>query len=544
MKSLLLSFLIMGFASVGLAQPDTNAPAPEDREAENVISIYSAAYDNISGINFDPNWGQSGHQQVDPEYDPGTGQFILAYPNFNYQGTEFPAFNASGMEYLHVSIWVPEGTSRMVKVTPIDDTGETLVEVPLTPGEWNSVDLPKDAFTGMTWQNVIQLKFDGQFNADGSGNTTPFDVYLDNVFFWKEASSAEDDATLSDLQVDGETIDGFDPNVFDYTYELTADETTPPQITLATTTNPNATSDITQADEVPGDATVVVVSENGENERTYTVSYLSTIPTEAPPQQPAINPDGVISILSDAYDDIEVDAYSAVWDDSDIEFVEVGGATTMRIDFGNFVGVDFSNNKQDMSDMTHFHIDFYTGNDSFDKSFNLKLSNFGGTDAEVNALEYSITMASDPPIADGEWVTVDVPLDEWSPVNGTDRSDVAQFIISSNLDVVYVANIYAYNASDVSTETTESPNRFELQQNYPNPFNPTTNITYSIPNSGDVTLEVFNLVGQKVATLVDGVQTAGSHTQSFDATNLSSGVYLYRLGFEGTVQTRQMMLIK
>jgi hypothetical protein len=551
MKSAILTILIMGLASVGFAQaPDTNPPAPEDRDAENVISIYGATYDNISGINYDPNWGQSGHNQVNPAFDPGTGQFILAYPNFNYQGTDFPAFNASGMEYLHIDIWVAEGTNRMVKVSPVDNSGsgpsEVLVEVPVTPGAWNSVDLPIEAFSGMTWQSVFQLKFDGQFNADGSANTTPFNVYLDNIFFWKSATSADDDATLSDLQIDGETIDGFNPNVRNYTFDIPVGSTDVPQITLATPTNANATATITQATEVPGTATVDVVSANGQVERTYSVAFTNNFPGEAPPAQPSRNPQDVISILSDAYTNIEVDSYSAEWDNSSYEFVTVGGATVMRIDFGNFIGIDFNSNRQDMSEMTHFHLNFWTANDTFDKSFNLKFSEWGGTNQEVSAFEYSITMASDPPIADGVWVTVDVPLDSWTPVNASSvvRGDVAQFIISSNLDVVYVANVYVYKEGGVSTEPGQSPIRFELNQNYPNPFNPTTNITYSIPNSGDVTLEVFNVMGQRVATLINGVQAAGSHSATFDASNLSSGVYMYRLGFEGTVQTRQMLLVK
>jgi hypothetical protein len=99
------------------------------------------------------------------------------------------------MDFLHVDIWVPAGTDRLVKVTPINDpsgtgTPETLVVVPLTPGSWNSVMLPKSDFTGMTWDAVYQLKFDGQFNSDGSANTTPFDIYLDNIYFSKTPTTA------------------------------------------------------------------------------------------------------------------------------------------------------------------------------------------------------------------------------------------------------------------------------------------------------------------------------------------------------------------
>jgi hypothetical protein len=90
----------------------------------------------------------------------------------------------------------------------------------------------------------------------------------------------------------------------------------------------------------------------------------------------------------------------------------------------------------------------------------------------------------------------------------------------------------------------DRPEQFSLEQNYPNPFNPSTVISYNLPQASDVRLEVFNLLGQRVALLVnDRVQT-GAHTVRFDAGNLSSGIYIYRLQAEGFTETRKMLLIK
>lgn len=91
---------------------------------------------------------------------------------------------------------------------------------------------------------------------------------------------------------------------------------------------------------------------------------------------------------------------------------------------------------------------------------------------------------------------------------------------------------------------TESPMEFRLDQNYPNPFNPTTNISYQLPAASDVRLEVFDIIGRRVALLIDGPVQSGRHTVQFNASHLASGVYLYRLTTPGEVRIRKMTLIK
>jgi hypothetical protein len=83
-----------------------------------------------------------------------------------------------------------------------------------------------------------------------------------------------------------------------------------------------------------------------------------------------------------------------------------------------------------------------------------------------------------------------------------------------------------------------------LEQNFPNPFNPTTEIGYRIPVTGFVTLEVYDLLGREVATLVNAQMEAGIYTVMFDGAGLASGTYLYRLEVNGFVLTRRLMLVK
>ncbi len=91
---------------------------------------------------------------------------------------------------------------------------------------------------------------------------------------------------------------------------------------------------------------------------------------------------------------------------------------------------------------------------------------------------------------------------------------------------------------------TEVPEEFALHQNYPNPFNPSTTISYQLPISSHVSLKVYDVLGNEVATLVDGTKEAGYYQTNFDASFLASGMYIYRLTANGNILTRKMQLIK
>jgi hypothetical protein len=101
-----------------------------------------------------------------------------------------------------------------------------------------------------------------------------------------------------------------------------------------------------------------------------------------------------------------------------------------------------------------------------------------------------------------------------------------------------------FGASSVHTATKTLPTEYSLEQNYPNPFNPTTRILYTVPMSGWVSLRVYNILGQVVATLVDVYQNAGAYDVQFNAPTLSSGVYIYRIESGSFVAVKKMLLLK
>ena len=108
----------------------------------------------------------------------------------------------------------------------------------------------------------------------------------------------------------------------------------------------------------------------------------------------------------------------------------------------------------------------------------------------------------------------------------------------------HLGNEYGESVLVSTPEEPELPQAATLSQNYPNPFNPGTQIDYALPEAAEVRIEVFNLMGQQVAELVNQRQTAGNYTVAFDAGTLASGVYLYRLTTGTTIITQKMTLVK
>jgi hypothetical protein len=117
------------------------------------------------------------------------------------------------------------------------------------------------------------------------------------------------------------------------------------------------------------------------------------------------------------------------------------------------------------------------------------------------------------------------------------------FLASSQ---IYSAFAFIGTPSGVAsvTEGQVIPGKFRLEQNYPNPFNPSTTITFALPKSSVVQLTVYDMLGREVALLVNETRGAGLYEVKFDASNLSSGVYLYKLQAGDLVQTRKLLLLR
>ncbi len=164
---------------------------------------------------------------------------------------------------------------------------------------------------------------------------------------------------------------------------------------------------------------------------------------------------------------------------------------------------------------------------------------------------YSISISND----NNNWTTV-IPqatsasneewtIDEFPPVNAR---YVQVHFINNNQSTwagLWEGEIWGIDsASLIDPVNNGSPNEYSLYQNYPNPFNPSTIIDYSVPEKSFIRLSVFNAIGQEVAILIQEEMEPGTYTITFNAANLPSGVYFYRLQSGNFIETRKMVLMK
>ncbi|MCU7500892.1 MAG: DUF362 domain-containing protein [Ignavibacteria bacterium] len=151
-----------------------------------------------------------------------------------------------------------------------------------------------------------------------------------------------------------------------------------------------------------------------------------------------------------------------------------------------------------------------------------------------------------------------IPLYEWKADGSAVKSKLTDFprtllktgyltkdYNGQSEDVWHLVNEpFSYPSGVENPGVSQRPESFVLSQNYPNPFNPSTSIQFSIPKSGNVRMEILDIYGRVIDVLVDGYFSGGQHLTVWNNKNSSSGIYFYRMFFEGYTKTKQMMLLK
>jgi len=252
-------------------------------------------------------------------------------------------------------------------------------------------------------------------------------------------------------------------------------------------------------------------------------------PSVAAPTPPARNAWDVVSLYSNVYSNIAVSQWSADWDTSSIsDLVSVPGDDIKRITFGGFLGVQLTN-YEDASSMINFHMDYFipAGTDLVGKVLNPKWSNHAAMAGETNAL-----LLTHLPTTAGSWVSIDVPLSSMSPQGpgvAFAREKLNQFLITSNLGIVYVDNIYLYRAATASADTFNTSN----VRLYPNPTS--TSLTIEAKDAIE-SISIYNVLGQEVIS-----KNPMSSTMTLDVSNLQNGLYFVNSTIDGKTATTKFI---
>ena len=194
----------------------------------------------------------------------------------------------------------------------------------------------------------------------------------------------------------------------------------------------------------------------------------------------------------------------------------------------------------------------YTPSVVVDKYGGINVIYYDNRETSIDSAKVFLSRSTD---GGDSWTELPVSDHAFKPIYGSRLEYIGLTAAENKIWVVWTSNksgtsqmwgasVILDSISSVSTISSEIPSEYKLDQNYPNPFNPSTKITFSLPNNDYVSLKVFDITGKEVAVLVNESLNPGSYEVRFDAANLPSGTYFYRLQTDGIFETKKMLLIK
>jgi len=262
---------------------------------------------------------------------------------------------------------------------------------------------------------------------------------------------------------------------------------------------------------------------------TFSEKVISTAEPEIAAPTPTIEASSVLSIFSDEYTNVAGTDLNPFWNQTTITTeLMIEGNNTLKYAGLDYQGTQFGS-VQDVTSMSFLHVDFWTADATALQVFLISVG------SGERAYDFNI-------ITD-QWNSVDIPLSTFSD-QGLTLNDVHQFKFVGN-GTVYLDNYYFTSSlSSVEEVTGAFPTTYALEQNYPNPFNPSTRISFSMLEANNVTLKVYDLLGQEVATLINEFMNAGKFEVSFDASDLPTGTYIYSISAGNFSSVKKMMLVK
>lgn len=502
--------------------PTTAAPAPPAYDASKVISVFSEAFTDLDGTNFNPYWQQVTVGSIE---NYGGDELFRLY-NLNYQGIELAnEINAASMKYLHVDVWTTDETK--LEIYPISrTTGEkkiTLTQLKLN--EWNSYNIKlSDIITpGFNLADLIQFKIVG-----AGGHT----VYIDNLYLFDDNSAPDTEApanftaTLSTVTYNSiKLLLNATDNSGAVNYFITVGATTTKVGAASGVQKSYEFTKLPSSTEFTFSISVQDLSGNGASNNPIPIvtstGQAFQVPVVSSPAPPSRASSDVISIFSDAYTNIPNTNFNPYWQQSSWFYsVQVGGNEVLEYENFNYQGIEIGS-KVNASAMQYLHIDLWTPNET-----SLSISPISQSTGE-KAVQLT-------PIKLNEWNSYDIPLSSFT-IQGLSMADILHLkFVGSGKSIIYLDNIYFYKGSPI-TAIKETKSAATISY-FPNPVLKKLNVK---SESEIQSIDVFTITGQRVKS-----EMLKTYNTAIDFTDLNQGTYFVAVTLKNGTRTIQKVVKK
>lgn len=509
------------FVLNSFAQPITNPAALTPRTAAQVTSIYTDNfYADLTGVNFNPNWGQSGFGSATTFTLSGNN--MRHYPNMNYQGIAIGSNrNVSSLDTLHLDVWSANCSSLDIYLVT-EGSGERLINRSLTLESWNRLKIPLSAYAalGIPLTAIKEFKF---VTVTPGSNAS---IYVDNIFFYTNSVLP----TLSNFSIPAKMLGDAPFTITDPTSNSTGAFSYISSNTAVATVSGN-TITILKAGSSIITANQAAAGPYAAGSITATLSVTVTpLSSNAPnPTKPAAN---VRAIFSNTYSNLEGTTFRTSWSGAGpLVDTAIAGNDIKKYSGVDFVGIELASPTDlTLADSVHIHMWTPTA-----ATFGLKLVNAGGGPANENLVWFDGLPGTfnRPAPLQGQWNTFSLPLSLFATLNGalrlTNRNAIIQILFVGmppfTDNTYYVDNIYFSSTNNVlnplpvdfqSFSITKSSNAAQLSWIVANEIN---------LNSYEVERSIDGRNFKNIAT----VNAVGTEKYNYTDKELANGINYYRV---------------
>ncbi len=385
-----------------------------------------------------------------------------------------------------------------------------------------------DVTVSTTWSKVIlpipdPSKLSGEgglfYLAEGAENNQGNEIWFDEVRFEDIRTIANPRPAIASADIAGEPGGTAQVMGTQITYDVAGEDrvmkASPAYFSFGSSDPGVVTVDADGKMTFIGLGTATVTASLGSVRAAGTVTVNVGAAPDGGPPAPARPAENVISLFSDVYDDVTVDTWSAEWDQADFEDVQLAGDNAKKYSNLAFAGIEFTSAPVDASDMSHFHFDLWTGDETAPPAaFRVKLVDFGadGSFGGDDDSEHEITLTAESGLASRTWVSFDVPLTDFAGLRA--RSSLAQLIISGDPNTIYLDNIYFWGEGAPPPPPPPPPGAMAPEEPAPAPERSADDVISLFSDAyEDVTVDTWSAEWDQAD--VEDIQVAGDNVKKY-----------------------------